>query len=236
MDALLGLLFFIAFVALIVGLINPKWAIRWGQSFSRKKVLLTYGIPALAFIVISIIFYPQHIDTKDTASESTTSTTMKKETKPIKLSATTASTTTKKETKAPRPTTTTTTTQYPKIDISSYPEGSPERAFAEFLYAWQQKDWNRMVKFTQKTWQSNQQDPAKYLFNAFGFKNLLGAEITKKETIGEANIKIEAIIYYALGPEIEKKKGTANIICETAPDTPDPNGEWGVNPISTLGF
>ena len=58
MDALLGFLFFIAFIALIVGLINPRLVIRWGNQQSRKQVLLTYGIAAIAFMIISIIISP----------------------------------------------------------------------------------------------------------------------------------------------------------------------------------
>ncbi len=57
MDALLGFLFFISFIALIVGLIKPKWVIRWGEP-TRKKALLTYGMAAIAFMVISAIFFP----------------------------------------------------------------------------------------------------------------------------------------------------------------------------------
>ena len=121
MDALLGLLFFIAFIALIVGLINPKWVIRWGQSFSRKKVLLTYGIPALAFIIISIIFYPPPKDVKNIESESATTTIKKKDLA-----------------KSP-PTTTTTTVKL--TTTTNKPSPTPEEQAYAMTLAKQASEW-----------------------------------------------------------------------------------------------
>ncbi len=88
MDVLLGFLFFISFVVMIVGLINPKWVIRWGQDFSRKKVLLTYGIAAVAFVAISVIFSPPSDDLNNTNKSSSTTVAKKdvetEEVSPIK--------------------------------------------------------------------------------------------------------------------------------------------------------
>lgn len=37
-----------------------------------------------------------------------------------------------------------------------YPEGSPEKCAADFLTAWQNKDFQEMIRFTQITWIKNQ--------------------------------------------------------------------------------
>ena len=123
---------------------------------------------------------------------------------------------------------------YPMVSANSYSVGSKERAFAEFLISWQKKDWRRMVKFTQKTWSSGENNPAEMLEAWYGFKDLLGAKITKKTSVSNVTVDITATIYYAFGAEIKTKVITARVIREDAPFKPSTNGEWGVNPISTL--
>ncbi len=120
------------------------------------------------------------------------------------------------------------------VSANSYLADSPERAFAEFLISWQEKDWDRMAKFTQKTWSSKEKNPAEMLDAWYGFKDLLGAEITKKSSVSDVTMDITATIYYAVGSKIETKMITARVIREVAPYTPSPKGAWGVNPISTL--
>lgn len=125
-------------------------------------------------------------------------------------------------------------TSYPMVRADSYSVGSKERAFAEFLISWQKKNWSRMVKFTQKTWSSGESNPAETLEAWYGFKDLLGAKITKKTAESNVAVDITATIYYAFGSEIKTKSITARVIREVAPYKPSPKGEWGVNPISTI--
>ncbi len=116
---------------------------------------------------------------------------------------------------------------YPKIDPSHYPEGTPERAFAEFLYCWKMKDWLGMSDFVQLTWKLRQKDPARFLENAFGFKRILGAKIIGVKMGPLINMRdVTAIVFYAIGPRIHKVLITARVIYEA--------GKWGVNPISAF--
>ena len=124
---------------------------------------------------------------------------------------------------------------YPMVNPDSYPEGSPERAFAEFLSSWQKKDWNRMVKFTQKTWRNERKgNPAEMLEAWYGLRDLLGAEIIKARRISDVTRDITATLHYAIGSKVKTSTITARVIKETAPYSPSPKGEWGVNPLSTL--
>jgi hypothetical protein len=91
-----------------------------------------------------------------------------------------------------------------------------------------------MVKFSQKTWRSGEPNPAEKLEDWYGFKDLLGAKITKRTPVSNVTVDITATIYYSFGSEIETKIITGRVIREVAPYKPSPNGEWGVNPISTL--
>ncbi len=50
------LLFFLSFVILIVGLIKPRWILRWGEIQTRKRVLLIFGSVAIVCFVLSNAF------------------------------------------------------------------------------------------------------------------------------------------------------------------------------------
>lgn len=43
---------FLALLALILGLINPSWVIRWGNKRTRFHVIFTYGLTTLLVLVI----------------------------------------------------------------------------------------------------------------------------------------------------------------------------------------
>jgi hypothetical protein len=138
---------------------------------------------------------------------------------------------------------------YAMVRADAYTADAPERAFAEFMRAWQRKDWRSMEKFVQKTWRHNQKDPREMLRAWYGFKDLLGVEIMHKSAVQDffsvsplhnlipvhgVIVEITATISYAVGPNIETKTVTARMIREAAPYTPSPKGQWGVNPVSIL--
>lgn len=123
---------------------------------------------------------------------------------------------------------------YPMVSANSYSAASPERALAEYINFWKQEDWDGMAVFTQKTWRSNSVDPAGYLEGSYGFKHLIGAEITKEPVGNDVSVNIEGKIYYSefSSTLIEEKTFTVRVIKESEPYTPSSAGEWGVNPIS----
>jgi hypothetical protein len=125
-------------------------------------------------------------------------------------------------------------TSYPMVNVNSYPPNSPERAFAEFLNAWKNQDWDAMVKFTQKTWRSGEKNPAEWLSFNIGIKDLLGAEILNKNTISDVMVDINVKVYYALGNEVGDETRVVRIVREIDAYKPSTQGEWSVNPISAL--
>ncbi len=118
------------------------------------------------------------------------------------------------------------------IDPNQYPAGSADRAFAEYLEAWGMQDWNRMYDLTQLTWRS-EKDPME-LQNNYDFKGLKTAEIASRSVVSETCVDFTANISYKFGSEVRTEVIKARVIRESAPYQPDPNGTWGVNPISTL--
>lgn len=147
---------------------------------------------------------------------------------------------------------------YPTVNPDDYPASSPEFALAEFLQAWQNENWQKMAGVTQLTWRDGLSDPATDLRLMFGFKDLLGAEIGKREDAGEAwevynefvdasgldspavsegesVASVGATLYYSITNNSVKTVHVAPMILrEVAAYEPDPSGAWGINPLSML--
>ena len=118
---------------------------------------------------------------------------------------------------------------------SDFPLGSPERTVAEYAAAWRDQDWQRMVNFTQITWLDSSPDAPDELAAFYDFKLLHGFEISGVEQITDVAARVTFSVAYELfAGEIETKEITAMVIKEVAPLSPSPEGQWGVNPISTL--
>ncbi len=122
------------------------------------------------------------------------------------------------------------------VVAAHYPADSPERAFAEYLDAWYREDWDKMASWTQKTWRSSEDDAAEKLYFMYDFKELVGTQILHNSNPDDISVKLTAKISYWITSEgdVETKTIRAMVIRETAPYTPSAQGEWGVNPISTL--
>lgn len=78
MSNLFAVLFFISFIALIVGLANPRLVVRWGsfEKRNRKNVLKYYGLGLLAFFILFGVTLPEEAETNNNAisqSETTSS-------------------------------------------------------------------------------------------------------------------------------------------------------------------
>jgi hypothetical protein len=122
------------------------------------------------------------------------------------------------------------------VDASSFPEGTAERAFAEWLTAWKDKDFNRMAAFSESDWRNSESDPAAVLEAQYGDVELIGAEFTDVVRTSDVANDITATIYRLgfFGTDVLKKRITARVFRETESGELSPAGEWGVNPISTL--
>ena len=92
-----------------------------------------------------------------------------------------------------------------------------------------------MVNFTQMTWLDISPDDPDRLAAFYDFKVLHGFEITGVEPISDVAARVTfAVAYELFAGEVETKEITAMVIKEVAPWTTSPEGQWGVNPTSTL--
>lgn len=118
---------------------------------------------------------------------------------------------------------------------SEFSQGSAERTLAEYVLAWKNQDWNKMVSLAQKTWISNETDPAGLLEAWYDFKTLKGFEIINAQKVSNVTYDITFIVQYeAVTNQISKKQITARVMKETAAYTPSEQGQWGVNPTSAI--
>lgn len=118
---------------------------------------------------------------------------------------------------------------------SEFPQGSAERAVAEYVLAWKNQDWSRMAELAQKTWLSDEPDPTGVLEAWYDFNILLGFEMIGVVAVSDVTSDVTFVVRYeAFTNEVETKQITARVIKETAPFTPSEEGDWGVNPISAL--
>jgi hypothetical protein len=126
-------------------------------------------------------------------------------------------------------------TKYSFQKPSSFDIGTPERVFAEYMLAWHEKDWARMANHTQSTWHAGEENPANTLQVYHDTKLLKGFEILKIVRTGEVLTDITYIAWYSFADnKISSRQITARIIKEDGVYNPSVNGEWGVNPTSTL--
>lgn len=136
-------------------------------------------------------------------------------------------------------------TTYPQVNPSDYQQGLPERALAEYLAAWQECAWGKMLESTQLTWRNQTPAAVERLKSQHEFMKLNGAEMISAKTPpgvnGSVCQDIITTIYYTvpLGEKkfrktVKEKKIKARLIRESAPFKANKNGKWGVNPVSAL--
>ena len=106
------------------------------------------------------------------------------------------------------------------------------QAITEFLVAWKNQDWQKVLDYCQISWVDASPDPMEELKILLGYKLVeIGMIdlIPVSDVASRGKIKIE----YNIARGVSKKAEIEPmIICETAPLTPDIKGKWGVNPIS----
>jgi len=111
----------------------------------------------------------------------------------------------------------------------------PIATLTNFMNAWKDNNWSEMLKNTQKTWRSKENNNDELLKNWFYLKDLLTFKVLKINQISESCVDILLGIKYVFGDsKLKETKIRARVICETEPYKPGPAGEWGVNPIGIL--
>jgi len=100
-------------------------------------------------------------------------------------------------------------------------------ALQAFLKAWQNEDFKKMFRFSQKTWKEGKSE--KHIEALFSPNKMKGFNVFSYAYVSGVAMKYNVDITLANGTRI---MSVINVICEIAPGKPAPYGEWGVNPAS----
>ena len=112
--------------------------------------------------------------------------------------------------------------------------GTPERALAEYLHAWAQQDWTRMARWTQRTWNASEADPAGTLAGWNDWKTLTGYAFVRTDTVSATCVDIVCILHFKSAvptPHPVTNQVTVRLVKEMGPRAPSPSGSWGVHPL-----
>jgi len=114
-------------------------------------------------------------------------------------------------------------------------EMGPVDTLKNFMNAWKDSNWSEMLKNTQKTWRSKENNNSELLKNWFYLKDLLTFKVLRIEGISDSCVDVLLGISYIFGDsELKETKIMARVICETEPYHPSKDGEWGINPVGIL--
>ncbi len=120
------------------------------------------------------------------------------------------------------------------LKVDDYQPGTAEAALAEFVLLWKQRKWADLEKKCQITWAQLYPDgqAASLLKLQLGGYRLLDAHLGETSSITAVTKDIPVTIDYKAGKNVAHRTLLARVICESAPFTPDVNGQFGVNPTS----
>lgn len=116
----------------------------------------------------------------------------------------------------------------------------PKSVLETFLLALGNRQWSAMVSVSQMTWRVNRDNPVKEIETLLGWMNLTKFRVfafypVYYESIPKGTM-LDAKCFIEYGTPDGKSYLQRNVLirlaCESGTYKPDPEGEWGVNPIS----
>ena len=108
----------------------------------------------------------------------------------------------------------------------------PFDVLSDYFDAWRDGDWQKMLDCCQISWRESRPDPIADLKTWHGYK-LIEAEILNMAILSIVSIQGKVRIKYHIARNTPREiEAYPMLICEKAPLLPDPEGEWGVNPLS----
>jgi len=115
-----------------------------------------------------------------------------------------------------------------ELDLDN--KNTAEYMVSKLFESWKAKDFKGINKYIQGTWlyHNNKERFEKM----FGIYKLIDFYIYDKEIITNCRHEVDFRVDVIFNDKTKSLYGKANVICETAPYEPSPNGKWGVNPLS----
>ena len=118
---------------------------------------------------------------------------------------------------------------------AEFEPGTAERALAEYARAWRDRDWEGMARLTEKTWVTEQTNPARLLEGFYQSKALKGFVIIDVEQASDLLTRITFIVQWETAErQIIERQITAGVIKGALHSSTGERVDWGVDPLSTL--
>ena len=103
----------------------------------------------------------------------------------------------------------------------------------KFLDCWRDREWYKMLEYTQISWKKLSKRPATRLKVIFGWAELKSYKMARAKKISDVCYDIKAEIRYrTIRRKYISEPIILRVICEKGYMKPDVNGAWGVNPLS----
>lgn len=100
-----------------------------------------------------------------------------------------------------------------------------------FFEAWVERDFEAMLDICQTTWADKPWASRARLENMFSL-DITGFVLAEPD-VRRDGVVVDVPVRVVVGPG-RTADLVARVLCERAPMRPDPEGEWGVNPVSVI--
>lgn len=115
------------------------------------------------------------------------------------------------------------------LETKYYQKIDPKYIYANFLNAWKNQDYEKMVQFTTNDWRYKQKDPIQELKNIYSFKTIKSMKMLDSKQNGTETYKLTAFVEYSY---IERMEDKINNSILSAMLIKNMDGTYGVQPLS----
>lgn len=115
------------------------------------------------------------------------------------------------------------------LETKYYQKIDPKYIYANFLNAWKNQDYEKMVQFTTNDWRYKQKDPIQELKNIYSFKTIKSMKMLDSKQNGTEAYKLTAFVEYSY---IERMEDKINNSILSAMLIKNMDGTYGVQPLS----
>ena len=117
------------------------------------------------------------------------------------------------------------------LDTTIYQKNDPKYVYARFLNAWEDKDYEKMVKLTTNEWKYKQQDPVQSLKDIYSFKTIKSMKMLDSKQNGTEAYKVSAFVEYSYIQNMKEKVSNSILPAMVIKNM---DGTYGVQPLSVF--
>ncbi|RXI27680.1 hypothetical protein [Aliarcobacter trophiarum] len=117
------------------------------------------------------------------------------------------------------------------LDTTIYQKNDPKYVYAKFLNAWEDKDYEKMVKLTTNEWKYKQQDPVQSLKDIYSFKTIKSMKMLDSKQNGTEAYKVSAFVEYSYIQNMKEKVSNSILPAMVIKNM---DGTYSVQPLSVF--